>query len=265
MKSQNLQLAKKIRKQLTLDDDNHVLRERFVEEITAYKFKNPNLLHQAFTHGSFQHCPSNDRLEYLGDSVLNQLIAKEHYFAYPDLDSGKLTELKRANVDTEKLARVAIKYNLHDYLRHTMHLFKGQVEEFRAATLEYPLHSAGRIDPPKVLADIVESLIGAIYIDSNFSMDTTWQAVKDLLQPLITPATLEIQPIKKFNELCQKNRLRVKYVDLWEKTGEIEVFVDGKFVAKGKFSGKKEIALNRAAYDAYYQVVKNLSVEITIE
>ncbi|XP_059283987.1 ribonuclease 3-like protein 3 [Lycium ferocissimum] len=141
--------------------------------------------------------------------------------------------------------------------------FFPQVEEFRDATLEYPLLSVVRI--PKVLADIVESLIGAIYIGSNFSMDTTWQAVKDLLQPLITPATLEIHPVTKFNELHQKNRLRVKYDDLWEKTGEIEFLVDGKFVGKGKFSGKKEIALNRAAYNAYYQVVRNLSVEVTIK
>lgn len=43
------------------------------------------------------------------------------------------------------------------------------------AALEYPLHSAGLIDPPKVLADIVESLVGAVYVDSQCSMDTTWQ------------------------------------------------------------------------------------------
>lgn len=50
-----------------------------------------------------------------------------------------------------------------------------QVEEFKDAMFEYPLHSTGLIDPPKVLADVVESLIGAIYIDCNFSMDITWQ------------------------------------------------------------------------------------------
>ncbi|PHT76337.1 hypothetical protein BC332_19009 [Capsicum chinense] len=250
-----------------MEEEKLQQRERLVEEITGYKFKNPDLLHQAFTHTSFQQnsSPSNDRLEYLGDSVLNQLIAKEHYFAYPNLSSGNLTDLKSVNVDTEKLARVAIKYNLHDYLRYQIHLFKEQVDEFRDATMEYPLHSAGRIDPPKVLADIVESLIGAIYIDSNFSMDTTWKVVKDLLQPLITPATFEIHPVKKFNELCQKNGMSFKVVhDNWEKTGEVEYFVDGKFVGKGKFSGKKEIAQNRAAYNAYDQVIRNLRMETTV-
>lgn len=86
-----------------------------------------------------------------------------------------------------------------------------------------------------------------------------------MLQPLITPATFEIHPVKKFNELCQKNGMSFKVVhDNWEKTGEVEYFVDGKFVGKGKFSGKKEIAQNRAAYNAYDQVIRNLRMETTV-
>ncbi|XP_070030146.1 ribonuclease 3-like protein 3 [Nicotiana sylvestris] len=254
------------------DETAHLLQswERYVEEveeIIGYKFKNPNLLYQAFTHSSIQEncCESYERLEYVGDSVLNLLIAKEHYFLHPDLPPGKLTRLRAANVDTEKLARVAVKYDFHKYLRHKKPLLKGQVEEFRDATLEYPLHSTGLIDPPKVLADIVESLIGAVYIDCNFSMDTTWQVTEGLLQPLITPANLETHPVTKFYEVCQKNGWRVELVDKWEETGEIDVFVDGKFVGKGKFSGKKLIALNRAAHNAYCQIVKNFSVEATCD
>lgn len=268
--SQNLHdlTEEMIKNQLTLDDDSKQWEKLMeeVEEIIVYKFKNPELLHQAFTHSSFQeNCASYERLEYIGDSVLNLLIAKEHYFDYPDLPPGKLTRLRAANVDTEKLARVAIKYNLHNYLRHKKLLLKEKVEEFKNATLEYPLHSVGLIEPPKVLADIVESLIGAIYIDSNFSLDITWHVVKDLLQPLIPLTKLEIHPVTKIYELCQKNGLRAEFVDLWEKTREVEVFVDGKFVGRGKSSGKKIIALNRAAQNAYYQVVRNLSMEAIID
>ncbi|MCD9642641.1 hypothetical protein HAX54_029529 [Datura stramonium] len=244
--------------------------EKFVkeiEEVVGYNFNNHNLLHQAFTHSSFHQedklCESYERLEYVGDSVLNLLIAKEHYFLHPDLLPGKLTRLRAANVDTEKLARVALKYDFHKYLRHKKPLLKAQVEEFKDATVEYPLHSTGLIDPPKVLADIVESLIGAIYIDSNFSMDSTWQVVEGLLQPLITPTNLETHPVTKFYEVCQKNGWSVELIDTWEETGEIEVFVDGKFAGKGKFSGKKLIALNRAAHNAYCEIVKNLNVETT--
>ncbi|XP_009802061.2 endoribonuclease Dicer homolog 1-like isoform X1 [Nicotiana sylvestris] len=255
--------------QITLNDETHIVPERSVEEvekIIAYKFKNPNLLQQAFTHSSFEeNCASYERLEYVGDAVLNLLIATAHYLDYPDLPPGKLTRLRAANVDTEKLARVAIKYNLHDYLRHKKPLLKGQVEGFRNAIMEYPLHSTGLIDPPKVLADIVESLIGAIYIDCNFSMDTTWKVVKNFLRPLITLEKLEIHPVTKINELCQKNGLKVEFVDSWGETGEVEVHVNGKIVGKGKFSGKKIIAQNRAAHNAYYQVVTNLSKEKTTD
>ncbi|KAK4716851.1 hypothetical protein R3W88_015189 [Solanum pinnatisectum] len=190
------------------------------------------------------------------------LITLKQFFDYPDLSPGMLTKLSAANVDTEKLARVAIKYNLHNYLRHKRPLLKGQVrEEFKEAILEYPLHSLGLIDPPKVLADLVESLIGAIHSDSN-CLDTTWQVVKNLLQPLITPEKLEVNQVTKLYELCQKNGLKIKFVDHWEKTGEVEVFVDGKFVGKGKSCGKKITAKNRAAHNAYEQVVQNLSVEV---
>nr|GMC78928.1 ribonuclease 3-like protein 3 [Ipomoea batatas] len=145
-----------------------------VEEIVGYKFNDPNLLRQAFTHSSYRSECSYERLEYMGDSVLNQLITKEHYFLYPELPPGKLTPLRAFNVDTEKLARVAIKYNLHKYLRHRKPLLEGQVNTFKKAASEYPFHSAGLIDPPKALADIVESLVGAVYIDSGCSTDTTW-------------------------------------------------------------------------------------------
>ncbi|PHT43090.1 hypothetical protein CQW23_17115 [Capsicum baccatum] len=207
-------------KQLTLDDHNQwrdcLMKD--VEEITAYKFKNSDLLYQAFTHSSFQEdSASYERLEYIGDSVLNMLISKRHYFDYPDLAPGKLTTLRAANVDTEKLARVAIKYNLHNYLRHKKPLLKAQV-------------------------------------------------IKYLLQPLITPEKLEVHPMTKLHELCQKNKLKLEFVGhQWEKTGEIEVFVDRKLVGKGKSSGKKTIAQNRAAHNAYNQVVRNLAEKVTID
>ncbi|XP_049366601.1 ribonuclease 3-like protein 3 [Solanum verrucosum] len=265
--SQNLHFTEEnIRNQLTHDDnDDHKRERKLVEElekITKYRFKNSDLLHQAFTHSSFQeNCESYERLELLGDSILNMLITLKHFFDYPDLSPGMLTKLRAANVDTEKLARVAIKYNLHNYLRHKMPLLKGQVEEFKKAILEYPLHSLGLIDPPKILADLVESLIGAIHSDSN-CLDTTWQVVDNLLQPLITPEKLEVNPVTKLYELCQKKGLKIKFVDHWEKTGEVEVFVDGKFVGKGKSCGKKITAKNRAAHNADEQVVQNLNVEV---
>jgi hypothetical protein len=100
-----------------------------VEAILEYKFKNILLLEEAFTHCTYgaENGLSYDRLEYVGDSVLNVMITKEQFHAYPTLSPGHLTRLRAANVDTEKLARVAIKYGLHRYLRHKKPLLGDQV------------------------------------------------------------------------------------------------------------------------------------------
>lgn len=89
-----------------------------VEKIIGYSFQNRSLLNEAFTHPSYhKDCVSYERLEYVGDSVLNLLITKEHFSMYPNLPPGMLTPLRAANVDTEKLARVAIQHNFHRYIR----------------------------------------------------------------------------------------------------------------------------------------------------
>ncbi|KAL0351815.1 UNVERIFIED_CONTAM: Ribonuclease 3-like protein 3 [Sesamum calycinum] len=154
--------------------------DNLVEEIkgiTGYEFRNPSLLRQAFTHCSYldqdkTSTASYERLEYIGDAVLGFFMAKEHYAMYPDLAPGQLTKLRAANVDNEKLARVALKCRLHTFLRHKKPLLAGQIKEFEEAIVEYPVHSSGLVDAPKTLADIVESLVGAVYVDSN-SMDIT--------------------------------------------------------------------------------------------
>ncbi|KAI3789476.1 hypothetical protein L2E82_02273 [Cichorium intybus] len=224
-----------------------------VEEVTGYKFRNKELLKEAFTHGSYKaaDCQSYERLEYLGDSVLNHLVAKLHFLAYPEMAPGELTRLRAANVDTEALARAALKYNLQKYLRHQKPLLQAQIREFMEGIEKYPSHSHGMIDPPKVLADILESLIGAIFIDTDYSMDDTWKVVERLLQPLITPENLKLHPVAKFNEACQKMGVKPQAKDFWSKTGEIEIYIDNELIGKGMYKLKKMIAVNRAADDAY--------------
>lgn len=224
-----------------------------VEEITGYRFRNKKLLKEAFTHGSYKadDGDSYERLEYLGDSVLNHLVAKLHYLAYPDMAPGELTRLRAANVDTEALARAALKFHLHKYLRHQKPLLQRQIQEFMEGIDEYPSHSHGMIDPPKVLADLLESLIGAIFIDTDSSMDSTWEVVERLLEPLITPENLKLHPVAKFNEACQKMGVKPQAKDLWNKTGEIEIYIENELIGSGKYKLKKMIAVNRAADNAY--------------
>ncbi|KDP30782.1 hypothetical protein JCGZ_13725 [Jatropha curcas] len=222
-----------------------------VEDILKYKFKDKNLLEEAFTDSSFpDRLFSYERLEYVGDSVLNLLFTKEHYFKYPNLQPGALTRLRAANVDSEKLARVAVKLGLHRFLRHNKPLLEEQIREFSQAILDYPLHSHGLVDVPKVLADIVESVIGAVFIDSNSSVDTTWKVFKDLLEPIINQETLKVHPVTELYEVCQKRNLKVKFVDSWRESMAFDVLINDQLIGRGTYGLKKEIAHNRAAKDA---------------
>lgn len=99
-----------------------------VENILGYKFKDWSLLEVALTHVSFTGASgSYERLEYVGDAVLSLMFAEDQYSRYPKLLPGDLTLLRAANVDTEKLARVAIKLGLHRYLRHKQPLLEEKV------------------------------------------------------------------------------------------------------------------------------------------
>ncbi|KAK1414374.1 hypothetical protein QVD17_30118 [Tagetes erecta] len=244
-----------------LDDKstNPQLELSQVEEIIGYSFNNKELLSEAFTHASFktEDGLSYERLEYLGDSVLNHLIAKLHYGLYKNMAPGDLTRLRAANVDTEALARAAFKHGLHNYLRHRKPLLHAKIQEFMEGIVEYPTHSHGMIDPPKALADIFESLIGAIFIDTDESMDDTWKVAERLLQPLTTPENLMQNPVVKFNEACQKIGLKPHANDLWSKTGDIEIYVNDEVIGKGNYKPKKIIAVNRAADDAYKNLFEN--------
>ncbi|XP_022760080.1 ribonuclease 3-like protein 3 [Durio zibethinus] len=229
-----------------------------VEEILGYGFTNKRLLEEAFTHVSLGHGLSNERLEYVGDSVLNLLFTKHQYFEYPDLPPGVLTRLRAANVDTEKLARVAIKHGLHRFLRHKKPLLEKQIRQFSQEIQRYPLHSNGLVDVPKALADLVESVIGAVFIDANFSIDIVWKVFKDLLEPIIRRETLKIHPVTQLYEVCQKRNLKVKFEDLWKESTAFNVFIDDQLVGRGACSLKKEIAHNRAAKDALDNILKIL-------
>ncbi|KAK4429317.1 Ribonuclease 3-like protein 3 [Sesamum alatum] len=244
--------------------------DNLVEEIKGiigYEFRNPSLLREAFTDNSYldedkTSTASYERLEYMGDAVLGFFMAKEHFAMYPDLAPGQLTKLRAANVDNEKLARVALKYGLHTFLRHKKPLLAGQIKEFEEAIVEYPVHSSGLVDAPKALADIVESLVGAVYVDSN-SMDTTCKIIQNLLQPMITPSTLQTHPVTMLYEICQKNKVKLESRDLWKETGEIEFIVDDEFVGRAKYTAKRVVANNRAANEAYHKILRKLRLQNT--
>ncbi|KAM7275444.1 hypothetical protein ACFE04_017310 [Oxalis oulophora] len=237
-----------------------------VERILGYKFNDKNLLQQAFTDSSYGSTSSDnnlsyERLEFVGDSVLNLAIVNELYSTYPNLAPGGLTELRAANVDTEKLARVSMKLGLHKYLRHKKRLLQEQIRTFESAILEYPLHSKGLVEAPKALADLTEAVIGAVYIDCNNNLDNVWQVFKRLLEPIITLETLTRHPVTELYEFCQKNNFKVKFVDNWEETTECVVYIDDQLMGTGTYGLKKEIAQNRAAKHAFNNLLKFMDTD----
>ncbi|XP_078159002.1 ribonuclease 3-like protein 3 [Carex rostrata] len=222
-----------------------------IEEIIDYKFYDRSLVEEAMTHKSFyftsKPVKSYERLEFLGDAVLNFGVASEVFYNYPDLAPGPMTRLRSSNVDKEKLARIAIAHGLDRYLRHKAHHLESQIKEFVNDLKNYPIHSNGLLDPPKILSDIIESLLGAVYVDTNKCYETVWKIFIRLSQPFITIETLGQHPATELHELCQKYHFNVKYNNNWAQNQTIDVLLDEEVIGSATYGAKKETCQNRAA------------------
>lgn len=133
----------------------------------------PELLEQALTHRSYAYehggLPTNERLEFLGDSVLGLIVTESLYLGHPDLPEGQLAKLRSAVVNMRALAGVGRGLSLGQYLR----LGKGE-------------EATGGRDKASILADGVEALIGAVYVDRGIAIATT--VVHQLFDPLLEQA-----------------------------------------------------------------------------
>ncbi|KAA8549784.1 hypothetical protein F0562_001468 [Nyssa sinensis] len=117
------------------------------------------------------------RLEFLGDAVLDYLITMHLNRKHPGMSPGLLTDL---SANFEQLSLVST--------------FGWESET----------------NFPKVLGDVIESLAGAILIDSGYNKETVFDSIRPLLEPMITPDTLRLQPVRELNELCQKRHYNKK-------------------------------------------------------
>lgn len=115
-----------------------------------YEFKNMSLLEAALTHRSLRG-QNNERLEFLGDALLNFVIAEGLYLLFNLAEEGELSRLRASLVKGETLAEISQEFNLGDFLR----LGPGELK-------------SGGFSRKSILADALEAIIGAIYLDSNF-------------------------------------------------------------------------------------------------
>ena len=136
----------------------------------------PGLMEQALTHRSYAYehggLPTNERLEFLGDSVLGLVVTDALYTTHPDLPEGQLAKLRASVVNTRALAAVARGLQLGRWLRI------GRGEEV----------TGGR-DKNSILADTMEALIGAVYLDRGIAGATT--LVRSLFDPLMAVAATQ--------------------------------------------------------------------------
>jgi ribonuclease-3 len=137
----------------------------------GYQFAQPHLLQRALTHRSYS-AAHNERLEFLGDSVLNCTIAKYLYDTFPDLPEGDLSRLRSNLVNQQTLATLAQQLNLGE------HLLLGEGER----------KSAGH-RRPSILADALEALFGAVWLDADFA--AAEKVVLGLYVPFIAQADLQ--------------------------------------------------------------------------
>ncbi|KAG2593731.1 hypothetical protein PVAP13_5NG012593 [Panicum virgatum] len=178
-----------------------------------YVFSVKGLLIEALTHPSQQESGATycyQRLEFLGDAVLDILLTQHLFLSHKDTDEGELTDLRSASVNNENFAQVAVRHNLHHFLQHSSGLLQDQITEYVSSLEGSSMHrtnlsSSGSSRGPKVLGDIVESIAGAILIDTKFDLDVVWRVFKPLLSPIVTPENLELPPFRELHEWCDKS------------------------------------------------------------
>lgn len=221
-----------------------------VENTIGYKFKNKSYLQTALTHSSYvnehKSTKDNERLEFLGDSVLG-LIVSNYIFAYKSsLKEGELTKIRSIIVCEKSLMHIAEKLNIGQHIK----LGKGE-------------KISGGAKRASILADAVEALIAAIYLDSDF--DTVSKFVLNWLGDTIKNAldNKKNDDYKsKLQEEVQKVRGRTLRYELiamkgpdHERIFTIGVYCDNNLIGTGKGHSKKE-AEQLAAKDALQKTDK---------
>jgi len=175
----------------------------WVESSFGHAFVRPAHCHAALTHRS-SGADHNERLEFLGDSVLNCSVARLLFDAHPDADEGALSRLRATLVSGETLAQIALQLGVGEHLR----LGTGELRSggFRRAS---------------ILADTLEAILGAIFLDAGF--DAAAAAVKRIMGPrmLTLPAAdLLKDPKTRLQEILQAQGLALPVYTLTAVTGE---------------------------------------------
>ncbi|KAL7303434.1 hypothetical protein TKK_0004617 [Trichogramma kaykai] len=216
---------------LTCKPENPLLRDvdvrpfmpwsKQVEERIGYKFKNPAFLLQACTHPSYAtHSATRtyQRLEFLGDAVIDFLITAHIYEKSQSLTPGQLTDLRMALVNNITFACLTVRYGLQIALEIAQPQLWEVVDKFVrfqdtrdhrvddellwCLLEEDDVRMSEYVDVPKCLGDLFESMIGAVYLDTGKDLDATWTVLYNLMHAEIAKFSKEVpmHPIRVIHE-----------------------------------------------------------------
>ncbi len=211
-----------------------------LEKSIGYTFKNKKLLKKALTHTSFANerkIESNEKLEFMGDSILEFLSSKYIYNNYQNLKEGEMTKVRAEVVCEDSLYKVAKKHNFSDFL----YMGKGEI-------------LSGGKDKPAILADCVEAIIAAIYYDSN--LENAEKFVIENLKDEIEMSTKNVGK-KDYKTVLQEELQRNGNVDIkynviktegpdHDKTFVVEVVCNQRRLAIGEGKSKKQAEMQAA-------------------
>ena len=221
-----------------------ILSRQKLERILGVRFKNTALLEEALTHKSFAmeaggHVPFNERLEFLGDSILSAAVAHYLFNKYPDVDEGRLSQLKSMLVSRPSLTVWGKDIELGQFLR----LSEGEAQ-------------AGGRDRNSIVGNAMEAVLGAMYLEAGF--EPTQKFIDKLLSKRKRLVSADFK--SRLQEWAQKKykvppdyRVRGSFGPDHAKTFEIEVLVSNEYLGEGQGKSKKE-AEQAAARDALKKI-----------
>lgn len=229
-----------------------------IKKRTGIQFKNARLLETAFQHTSFvneraaKKLEHNERLEFLGDAVLEVIVSDFLFHEYPDKPEGQLTRMRAQLVREESLAFLARKYQFNRQIR----LGKGEL-------------ASGGNERDSILADCFEAFLGAVYLDQGMDVARAWLD-ESLLNPhrtILTKINLDYKTL--FQERAQqKGAVQIRY-ELIEQSGPAHnqvftmgLYLNDQLVSKGSGKSKKQAEM-QAAEQAYALVDEKGNIKCT--
>ena len=232
-----------------------------VERTIGYKFANKAYLIQAFTHASYFNnrvTGCYQRLEFLGDAILDYMITRFLFEHKKQYSPGVLTDLRSALVNNTIFASLAVKYNFHKHfvmlcpplyqmiekfvnfckLKDFSHCANFDDEIFMITEEEIDEGHEEDVEVPKAMGDIFESVAGAVYLDCGMDLDIVWRVFYNLMRDVIEKCC-ENPPQSPVRELFERKNCRAKFAKLERKleTGKVRVTVtvnDLQFTGMGR-------------------------------